>query len=95
MAVAFMLLRFQELFVQEGNHKRFDMVDLCYMLAADDAYGVMFFDKDFDQGFQFAETPSGDFNDLCQWCARTPSCSIVSVWNAVSTGRLFLLTSKS
>ncbi|TEB18785.1 hypothetical protein FA13DRAFT_1803069 [Coprinellus micaceus] len=84
LALASMLLRFQEMFVREGNYKRFEMVDLCYMLTAESAYGVMFFNKDFDHAYSYAKKRCDDRDDL-HYAKLGPSGAITSVWNTDHT----------
>ncbi|TEB16187.1 hypothetical protein FA13DRAFT_1804751 [Coprinellus micaceus] len=84
LALSSMLLRFQEMFVREGNYKRFEMVDLCYMLTPRAAYGVMFFNKDFDHAYYYAKKRCDDRDDL-HYAKQGLSGAITSVWNADHT----------
>ncbi|KAJ3532823.1 hypothetical protein NMY22_g7589 [Coprinellus aureogranulatus] len=79
-ALAFMLLRFSEAGVQDGNYRRFKLVDLCYQSTECAAYGIMFFDEDCCNTYDAAKDRANSIDNLTHACIG-PQSTPISTWN--------------
>lgn len=80
LALAFLLLRFSETWVAEGEYRRFEMVDLCFHLKETVVYGVMFFNQDFADAYAKTGARANNIDDL-QYGTIGPLQAPVSTWN--------------